>query len=84
MSALHHFNVLDDAAVDILRRMTTVQKFAVARDIWIATRHSIENRLRFEYPHWGAERLMPEIARQMERAEYYPSATELAAYLHTS
>jgi hypothetical protein len=67
MPELPPFDVPDDAMVEILRRMTPVQRLTVANNMWVSARKAIECMLRSDHPDWDDEQLRREIARRMLR-----------------
>ena len=70
MLELPPFDIPDDAAVEILRRMTPVQRLAVGNNMWVSARKGIECMLRSDHPNWDEGRLMREIRRRMLGPEY--------------
>jgi hypothetical protein len=67
MAELPHFDVPDDAVVEILRRMTPAERLTIANNMWVSARNAIECMLRSEHADWDDEQVGKEIARRMLR-----------------
>jgi len=67
MTELPHFDVPDDAVVEVLRRMTPVERLTVANNMWVSARKAIECMLRSDHPEWDDEQVRREIARRLLR-----------------
>jgi hypothetical protein len=67
MPELPPFDVPDDATVEVLRRMTPLQRLTVANNMWVGARKAIECMLRSDHPDWDDEQVRREIGRRMLR-----------------
>ena len=59
------FEMLDEAMVAPLRRMTPAERLAISNGMWRSARRMIEAILRREYPDWSAENIQLAVAHRM-------------------
>jgi hypothetical protein len=57
--------VIDDAMVEVLRRLTPAQKLAQAHAMWRYARQRVEAAVRWQHPDWNESALREEISRRM-------------------
>jgi len=57
--------VVDDDMAEVLRRMTSEERLAVANRMWVSARNAVELIVRSENPAWNEQQLQQEICRRM-------------------
>lgn len=59
--------ILDDAVVDVLRRLTPAQRLAAVFDCNRTWRLRLAGHLRTRHPDWSDDQIAAEVARRMAR-----------------
>jgi hypothetical protein len=59
--------VMDDAMVDVYRRMTPWQRVLIGFDMWDYTRERVEAAVRWQHPEWDETAIQREFRRRMLR-----------------
>lgn len=59
--------VIDDATVEALRRLTPAERWRVANEMVEQCRKMVEAGVRSAYPKWTAEQVREEVARRLTR-----------------
>jgi hypothetical protein len=57
--------VMDDAMVPVLRRLSPAQKLAQAHAMWRYARQRVEAAVRWQHPQWDERQVQREVARRM-------------------
>jgi hypothetical protein len=60
-----HFEMVDDAMADILRRKTEAERLAIANGLWKMAQRIVQAQLRTDHPDWTAEPINRQTARRM-------------------
>jgi len=57
--------VPDDAVVEMLRRMTSAERLAIANRMWVSARNALLAMLQADHPQWTEQQVQQEAARRM-------------------
>lgn len=57
--------VMDEAMVEIYRRMDSAQRLAVAHGMWRYARQRLEAAVRWQHPEWEAPSVSREVGRRL-------------------
>jgi hypothetical protein len=74
------WKMVDDATVEVLRRMTPGERLAIANDLCRMARRSLWAQAENDHPDWTAEQISREVARQISLG-VEPPGCDLADWL---
>ena len=75
------WEMIDNAMANFLRRLTPVERLAIANDLFLMARRALRAQAENDHPHWAAEQVSGEVPRQISQG-VVPHGCDLADWLN--